>query len=91
MTKQEFLEGKAFYVGGKRYKGESTHFYDKEVGCISKQSRSSTDEKIIVTDYACNIKMIGRTGFIGFTYVMSKLVRVKYKFEELSVFVEEGI
>ena len=86
MTKDEFVAGKAFYVGRKRYNGESTHYYDTSVGCICKQSRSSIDERIVVDDYACNVKKIGRLGFEGFTHILSKKVNVKYKFEDLVVF-----
>lgn len=86
MTKEEFIAGTPFYVGKRRYKGESTHYYDPSVGCISKQSRSSVDERVVLDDYACNVKRVGRLGFEGFTHVLGKQVNVKYKFEHLSVF-----
>ena len=57
MTKDEFVAGKAFYVGRKKYKGESTHYYDPSIGCICRQSRSSIDERIVLDDYACNINI----------------------------------
>ena len=90
MTKEQFLSGKVFYVGGKKYKGDSTYCFN-EAGSISRQSRSSIDERIVLDDYECNVVKTGRVGFEGFTYVMGKKVTVKFKFEDLIEFVEEGI
>ena len=90
MTKQEFLDGKTFYVGGKKYKGDSTYNFNG-AGSISRQSRSSIDERVVIDDYECNIFKLGRVGFEGFTYVMGKKVVVKLKFKDLVEFVEEGI
>ena len=88
MTKDQFLSGIPFYVGGKSYKGDSTYYYDG--GHISRQVRSSVDERIVLADYECNVTKIGRVGFEVFNYVMKKKVVVKYRFEDLVIF-EEGV
>jgi hypothetical protein len=87
MTKEQFLNGTPFYVGRKSYNGDST-YYCNNAECISKQSRSSIDERVVLDDYACNIIKIGTKGFTAFTYVMKKKVVVKYRFEDLVVFEE---
>jgi hypothetical protein len=84
MTKEQFLSGAQFYIGAKKYKGDSTYNYDG--GHISRQTRSSIDDRLILNDYECNITEVGKTGFIGFTYVMKKKVVVKYKFKDLNMF-----
>jgi hypothetical protein len=75
-----------FTIGAPTYKGARTYSYhssDSNEGCIMRQSRSSTDQRVILDDYECNIIKVGRTGFTGFTYVLNKRVNVKYKFEDL--------
>jgi len=88
MTREQFLNGTQFYVGRKKYKGDSTYSYD--VGSISRQSRSSVDERIVLDDYECNIIKTGRVGFVGFTFVLGKKVVVKYRFENLVEFIGEN-
>lgn len=88
MTKEQFLNGTPFYVGRKSYNGDSTYYCNSNAECISKQSRSSIDERVVLDDYACNIIKIGTKGFTAFTYVMKKKVVVKYRFEDLVVFEE---
>ena len=87
MTKEQFLDGTPFYIGGKKYKGDSTYYFSGSVenttGHISKQSRSSIDERVIIDDYECNMDKLGRIGFTGFTHVMGKQVIVKYRFSDL--------
>lgn len=87
MTKEQFLDGTPFYIGRKRYAGDSTYYFSGSVvnaaGHISKQSRSSIDERVVLADYECNVLKLGRIGFIGFTYVMGKQVIVKYRFSDL--------
>jgi len=90
MTKEQFISGTQFYIGGKTYKGACTYSYSKSVGCICRQSRSSIDERVMLEDYECNILKVGRLGFTGFTHVMKKKVVVKYKFSDLVEFVEEA-
>jgi hypothetical protein len=87
MTKEQFLKGTQFYVGSKKYKGDSTYSFSS-VGSISRQSRSSVDERIVLDDYECNVTKIGRVGFAGFTYVMGKKVVVRSRFEDLVEFKE---
>jgi hypothetical protein len=87
MTKEQFLNGTQFYIGGKKYKGDSTYCFN-EAGSISRQSRSSIDERVVLDDYECNVIKIGRVGFTGFTYVMGKKVDVKIRFEDLVEFKE---
>ena len=89
MTKEQFLSGAKFYIGGKNYKGDSTYNFNG-AGCISRQSRSSIDERVVLDDYECNIFKMGRVGFEGFTYVMGKKVLVKVRFEDLVEFKEEA-
>ena len=90
MTKQQFISGQPFYVGRKTYKGAQTFYYRENDNCISTQSRSSVDERIILDDYECNVTKVGRLGFTAFTFVMRKKVVVKYRFEDLVIF-EEGV
>jgi hypothetical protein len=88
MTKEQFLSGAQFYIGAKKYKGDSTYNYDG--GHISRQTRSSIDDKVILDDYECNITEVGKTGFTGCTYVMKKKVVVKLKFKDL-ITIEETV
>lgn len=88
MTQEQFLNGTPFRViTGSNYKGASTFTYDGK--CLLKQSRSSIDERILFQDYHLNVSKVGKTGFEGFTYVMEKLVKVKFKYTELQEFIEE--
>jgi hypothetical protein len=89
MTKEQFLSGAKFYIGGKKYKGDSTYNFNG-AGSISKQSRSSIDERVVLDDYECNVDKVGRVGFTGFTFVMGKKVVVKFKFVDLVEFKEEA-
>ena len=89
MTKEQFLSGAKFYVGGKKYKGDST-FNFNGAGSISRQSRSSIDDKVVMDDYECNICKMGRVGFEGFTFVMGKNVLVKVRFSDVVEFEEEA-
>ena len=89
MTKEQFLSGAKFYIGGKKYKGDSTYNFNG-AGSISRQSRSSIDERVVIDDYECNVFKIGRVGFEGFTFVMGKKVLVKFKFSDLVEFKEEA-
>ena len=89
MTREQFLSGVQFYVGGKSYKGACTYSYNEGPGCIMRQSRSSIDEKVVIEDYECNVPKVTKTGFQGFTYVMKKKVVVGYKFEDLVEFKQE--
>jgi hypothetical protein len=89
MTKEQFLSGAFFYIKRKAYKGDSTYNLNG-AGSISKQSRSSIDERVVIDDYECNIFKLGRVGFEGFTFVMGKKVIVKIKFKDLVEFKEEA-
>ena len=89
MTKEQFLNGTKFYIKGKKYKGDSTYNFNG-AGSISKQSRSSIDERVVIDDYECNIFKMGRVGFEGFTFVMGKKVLVKVKFKDLVPFEDQG-
>ena len=89
MTKDQFISGQSFKVStGVNYKGSHTFKFDGD--CILQQSRSSIDDSILFTSYHLNVSKITKVGFTGFVYVMSKLVKVSYKFEDLEVF-EEGV
>ena len=90
MTREQFLNGTIFTIGGPTYKGASTYSYNENAGCMMRQTRSSLDERIVMNEYECNVTKVTRTGFEGFTYVMKKKVVIKYKFEDLVVF-EEGV
>ena len=89
MTREQFLNGTSFYVGRKGYKGDSTYYFNS-VGSISRQSRSSLDNRVVLDDYECNVTKTGRVGFEGFTYVMGKKVVVKVRFSDLVEFKEEA-
>lgn len=88
MTREQFLNGTQFRVGFFTYKGAETYSYNAKDNYMSKQVRSSIDEKIILDDYVCNVTKVGRLGFEGFVHVMRKKVVVKYKFEDLVIFEE---
>ena len=90
MTKEQFLNGTQFYIGRPTYKGACTYSLRHNAECITKQSRSSIDERVVIDDYECNVTKIGRVGFTGFTYVMKKKVVVKYKFSDLVEFKQEA-
>jgi hypothetical protein len=89
MTKEQFLSGAPFYIKGKSYKGDSTYTFNG-LGSISRQSRSSVDDRVVIDDYECNVDRVGRVSFSGFTYVMGKKVVVKYRFEDLVEFEGES-
>lgn len=89
MTQEQFLSGTPFRViTGINYKGAVTYKYNGN--CLLKQSRSSIDERLLFVDYHLNVSKVGKKGFEGFTYVMEKLVKVKYKYTELQEFIEEA-
>jgi len=90
MTKEQFLEGTQFYIGNKSYKGAETYSYNAKDNYMSKQIRSSIDERVIMDDYVCNVTKIGRVGFVCIVFVMKKKVVVKYKFEDLVEFEGEN-
>jgi hypothetical protein len=85
MTKEQFLAGTPFYIKSKKYAGDSTYYFNSAES-ISRQSRSSVDERVVLDDYECNVDKIGRVGFTGFTFVMGKRVIVKLKFSDLISF-----
>ena len=86
MTREQFLSGVSFRVKGfNNYKGGSTYKYAE---CIEEESRSSIDDRVIVTTYHLNVSKVGTKGFEGFTFVMNKMVKVRFKFEELEEFVQ---
>jgi len=90
MTREQFLNGTIFTVGGPTYKGASTYSYNDNAECMMRQTRSSLDERIVMNEYECNVPKVTRTGFEGFTFVMKKKVVIKYKFEDLVEF-KEGV
>ena len=94
MTKQEFLAGNPFTVGSKYRKGDSTYYFTpSEItsGSLSKQIRSGVDGRAITNDYHLSVDKIGTKSFIGFVYVMEKRVNIKYKFEDLKLYVGEAV
>ena len=88
MTKEQFISGTPFYIGGKTYKGANTYCFKGEH--ITSQIRSSIDERVICDDHEVNVRKVGRVGFEGYTFVMKKRVVVKYRFSDLVEFVEEA-
>ena len=89
MTKEQFLSGAPFYIGRKKYNGDSTYYFNSAES-ISRQSRSSIDETVILDDYECNITKMGRVGFTGFTFVLGKQVVVKVRFDNLVMFEDQS-
>jgi len=89
MTKEQFLSGTPFYIERKRYAGDSTFYYSKDIGCICKQSRSSINEKVVIDDYECNTVKSGRVSFTGFTHVLGKRVVVTLRYDNLVPFESE--
>jgi hypothetical protein len=88
MTREQFLNGTQFVIGFVTHKGAPTFSFHP--GHISRQTRSSVDGRIVLDDYECNVDRVGRVSFSGFTYVMGKKVKVKYKFEDLVEYREEA-
>ena len=87
MTREQFLSGTPFrLITGINYKGAVTYKYNGNY--LMKQSRSSKDERLLFVNYHLNVSKVGKKGFEGFTYVMEKLVKVKYKYTELQEFIE---
>ena len=56
MTKEQFTSATPFYIGGKKYNGDKTYYFDNN--CIVKQIRSSEDEQVILESYECNVGMV---------------------------------
>jgi hypothetical protein len=83
MTKEQFLSGTVFKVVGPTYKGAETYSYNQKDNYMTRQVRSSIDERVILDDYLCNVLKVGRLGFVGFTHIMRKKVIVKYRFSDL--------
>jgi hypothetical protein len=90
MTREQFLNGTPFTIGFTTYKGDSTYYYNQKDNYMSKQVRSSIDERVVLDDYACNVTKVTKTSFTAFAYVMRKRVVVRYKFEDLVEF-KEGV
>ena len=90
MTREQFLNGTQFYIGRKSYKGAETYNYNLKDNYISKQIRSSIDERVVLEDYACNVLKVGRVGFQAIAFILKKKVVVKYRFEDLVEFKEEA-
>ena len=90
MTREQFLNGTEFYIGRKSYKGAETYNYNLKDNYMSKQIRSSIDDRVVLDDYVCNVSKVGRVGFTAITFVMKKKVVVKYRFEDLVEFKEEA-
>lgn len=89
MTKEQFLNGVSFKVKGfGEYKGACT-FRLVEGHSIVEESRSYVDERVLLTSHLCNVTKIGTKGFEGFTFILSKKVKVKYRFEDLVEFEAE--
>jgi len=85
MTKEQFISGTQFYIKRKAYKGDCT-YYCNGVGSISRQSRSSIDERVVLDTYECNIIKIGRTQVTCFAFMLGKKVQVTLKFADLVPF-----
>jgi len=91
MTKEQFLNGEHFRLNTESTKpGTSTYKLEKtthgDQSYISKQIRSSIDNRIIDGNHELGITSIGNSGFSGFSFVMDKMVEVEYKFEDLVLF-----
>lgn len=85
MTKEQFTSRESFKVKGEgNYKGACTFKFNGDH--LWKENRSSIDDSVLFTSYHLNIDKITNVGFEGFVYVMSKLVKVKYRFEDLVEF-----
>jgi len=87
MTREQFISGTPFYIKRKCYKGDSTFYFSDR--SISRQMRSSIDDKVITDTHECNIVKLGIVGFTAFTYVMGKKINVKCRFEDLVEFKQE--
>lgn len=89
MTKEQFLSGAKFTVGVRSRRGSNTFSCSSDASYISRQMRSKVDERVVLDDYEGNIIRVTKVGFTILTFVMSKKVKVTYKFEDLVKF-EEG-
>ena len=90
MTREQFISGVVFKVQGPTYKGANTFSYNAKDNYMLTQSRSSLDERVVVNDYECNVKKVGKVWFEGYTHVMKKKVVVRYRFSDLVEF-KEGV
>jgi len=87
MTKEDFLSGKVFKIKGPTYRGDATFYYSS--GSLSKQIRSSIDERVIVDDYACNVRDVTKNTFSIFVFVLNKKVTNRYKYTDLVEFSQD--
>jgi len=87
MTRDQFISGTPFTIGQSKYKGDSTYYYDD--GSISRQVRSSIDQRVVLDTYECNVTEVGKVRFEGFNYVLNKRVVVKVRFEDLVQFEQQ--
>ena len=87
MTKDQFISGTPFYINRKAYKGDCTYYFSDK--SISRQSRSSIDERVVMDSYECNVIKVGRTQVTCFSYVLAKKVQVTLKFKDLVQFQSE--
>ena len=94
MTKQEFLAGNPFSIGLKYRKGDTTYYFTpSEItpGSLSKQIRSGIDGRAVTDDYHLSVDKIGTKSFTGFIFIMDKRVDIKYRFEDLKLYVGEAV
>lgn len=81
MTKQDFLNGKAFRV--KKDSSSSFKFVDHgRYGYLVEQSRLTTG-KLIMETHCLSLNKIGSKLFAGYNFVVGKEVKVKYRYEDL--------
>ena len=84
MTKDQFISGTTFRVRGfLNYRGGETYYLSSDNKTLIKQIRSAVDGRVVLENYVCNVVKIGKVQFEGFTYVIDKRVKVKYRFDQL--------
>jgi hypothetical protein len=86
MTKQEFLSGKVFKLADHSYSNTYQFIPSKSKdveGFIQRNIMSSDGDRVILFDHEANITKIGSKTFEIYSFVMSKRVQLKYRFDEL--------
>lgn len=91
MTKQEFLEGKSFYLPNQRLmKGATSYSFNlpnnnksAESGYLIQEMRYSSNNDIHNKSYEANLNKITDNTFSFINYVLGKEVKGRYKFVDL--------
>jgi len=90
MTKQDFLNGKAFKFKNWNNMGDCSYYYSQEGNNLNKQIHSGVDGEVLIDDFHLVVSKITDEGFEGFTMIMMKEFIINEVFSDF-VLVEEKI